>query len=326
VVETDLGEFIVQIDHDKPSHLVAPIVHKDKASIAKLFSEYFGTPYNDDPNALCNQARAYLRDKFRKSDLGITGGNFLVAETGLVCSVENEGNQRQSVSTPRVMIALVGIEKVVPRMADLAVMLKAADPQRDRGPDHDLQQPVRRPPRPRREGRAGGVPPRAGRQRPDEDPGQRGVPRDAPVHPVRGVPERLPDLPQDRRPRVRQRVPRADRRADHAADAGPGQPQGPAAGQLVVRGVLRGVPGQDQHPQAPGQPAAGHRPHRRNGFLERVIYKTWAWGMKSPFVYGVVGNLQKWELRRRAGGTGWVRKLPPPGGGWTQVRDMPCPG
>ena len=75
VVETDLGEFIVQIDHDKPSHLVAPIVHKDKASIAKLFSEYFGTPYNDDPNALCNQARAYLRDKFRSSDLGITGGN-----------------------------------------------------------------------------------------------------------------------------------------------------------------------------------------------------------------------------------------------------------
>ena len=124
VVETDLGEFIVQISHDKPSHLVAPIVHKDKASIAKLFSEYFGTPYCDDPNALCDQARLYLRDKFRKSDFGMTGGNFLVAETGLVCSVENEGNQRQSVSTPRVLVSLVGIEKVVPRMADLAVMLK----------------------------------------------------------------------------------------------------------------------------------------------------------------------------------------------------------
>src|SRR4051794_35664483 len=124
VVETDLGEFIVQIDHDKPSHLVAPIVHKDKASIAKLFSEYFGTPYCDDPNALCGQARAYLRDKFRKADFGMTGGNFLVAESGLVCSVENEGNQRQSVSTPRVLVSLVGIEKIVPRMADLAVMLK----------------------------------------------------------------------------------------------------------------------------------------------------------------------------------------------------------
>src|SRR5688572_120627 len=85
VVETDLGEFIVQISHDKPSHLVAPIVHKNKASIAKLFSEYFGTPYCDEPDALCGQARTFLRDKFRKADFGITGGNFLVAETGHLC-------------------------------------------------------------------------------------------------------------------------------------------------------------------------------------------------------------------------------------------------
>src|SRR4051794_30889887 len=124
VVETDLGEFIVQIGHDKPSHLVAPIVHKDKESIATLFSAYFGTPYNDDPNALCMQARAYLRDKFRRADFGMTGGNFMVAETGLLCCVENEGNQRQSVTTPRVLVSLVGIEKLVPRTADLAVMLK----------------------------------------------------------------------------------------------------------------------------------------------------------------------------------------------------------
>src|SRR5918993_1560025 len=124
VVETDLGEFIIQISHDKPSHLVAPIVHKDKASIAKLFSEYFGTPYCDEPDALCGQARTFLRDKFRQADFGITGGNFLVAETGHLCCVENEGNQRQSVTTPRVLLSLVGIEKIVPRMVDLAVMLK----------------------------------------------------------------------------------------------------------------------------------------------------------------------------------------------------------
>src|SRR5204862_2648779 len=124
VVETDLGEFIVQISHDKPSHLVAPIVHKDRASIAKLFSEYFNTPYNDDPQALTMQARVYLRDKFRLSDFGMTGGNFLVAETGQLCCVENEGNQRQSITTPRVLVSLVGIEKIVPRTADLAVMLK----------------------------------------------------------------------------------------------------------------------------------------------------------------------------------------------------------
>src|SRR5436189_5207617 len=70
------------------------------------------------------QSRIYLRDKFRQADFGITGGNFLVAETGQLCCVENEGNQRQSVTTPRVLVSLVGIEKVVPRLADLSVMLK----------------------------------------------------------------------------------------------------------------------------------------------------------------------------------------------------------
>src|SRR3984957_12576908 len=124
VVETDLGEFIVQISHDKPSHIVAPIVHKDKASVAKLFSEYFKTPYNDDPEFLTRQARAHLRDKFRRADFGMTGANFLVAETGQVCAVENEGNARQSVTTPRVLVTLAGIEKIVPRLRDLSVMLK----------------------------------------------------------------------------------------------------------------------------------------------------------------------------------------------------------
>ena len=90
----------------------------------KLFSEYFGTPYTDDPKQLTKQARVYLRDKFRRADFGMTGGNFLVAETGQVCVVENEGNARQSITTPRVLVSLVGIEKLVPRLADLSVMLK----------------------------------------------------------------------------------------------------------------------------------------------------------------------------------------------------------
>ncbi|HEY1921915.1 MAG TPA: LutB/LldF family L-lactate oxidation iron-sulfur protein, partial [Tepidisphaeraceae bacterium] len=124
LVETDLGEFIIQISHDKPSHLVAPVMHKDRASIAKLFSEYFKTPYTDDPPMLTAQARVYLRNKFRHADLGITGGNFLIAETGQICVVENEGNARQSLTTPRVLVSLVGIEKLIPRLSDLAVMLK----------------------------------------------------------------------------------------------------------------------------------------------------------------------------------------------------------
>lgn len=124
VTETDLGEFIVQIMHDKPSHIVTPIIHMDKAAIARLFEKYFGTPYNDDPVHLTNQARVYLREKFRKADFGMTGGNFLVAETGQVCVVENEGNARQSTTTPRVLVSLVGLEKLVPRVSDLSVMLK----------------------------------------------------------------------------------------------------------------------------------------------------------------------------------------------------------
>lgn len=124
VVETDLGEFIVQIDKDKPSHIVTPIIHKDLRSIAELFSEYFKTPYNDDPEFLTKQARVHLRDKFRRADLGMTGGNFIAAETGDICSVENEGNVRQSTTSPRVLLSLIGIEKLVPRVEDLAVMLK----------------------------------------------------------------------------------------------------------------------------------------------------------------------------------------------------------
>ncbi len=124
VAETDLGEFIIQIGKDKPSHIVAPIIHKDVASIAELFSQYFKTPYSEDPKSLTMQARQHLRGIFRRADLGMTGGNFLIAETGQVCVVENEGNARQSVTTPRVLVCLVGIEKLVPRLVDLSVMLK----------------------------------------------------------------------------------------------------------------------------------------------------------------------------------------------------------
>ena len=78
-------------------------MHKDRKSIATLFSKYFGTPYNEDAKAMTAQARKHLRDKFRHADFGMTGGNFLIAETGQICVVENEGNARQSMTTPRVL-------------------------------------------------------------------------------------------------------------------------------------------------------------------------------------------------------------------------------
>ncbi|MCG3127676.1 MAG: Lactate utilization protein B [Phycisphaerae bacterium] len=124
VVETDLGEFIVQIDHDHPSHIVTPIIHKNRQTIARAFVRELGVPYTEDPEKLTAIARDHLRAIFRRADLGITGVNFGVAESGTICICTNEGNGRLTMSRPRVHVALMGIEKIVPRMRDLSVFLK----------------------------------------------------------------------------------------------------------------------------------------------------------------------------------------------------------
>jgi len=124
VVETDLGEFIVQIDHDRPSHIVTPIIHKNRRQVAEALARETGCDYTEDPRELTLSARRYLREIFRRCDLGISGANFAVAETGTICLCTNEGNGRMTVSRPRVHIALLGIEKLVPRLRDLPVFLK----------------------------------------------------------------------------------------------------------------------------------------------------------------------------------------------------------
>ncbi len=124
VVETDLGEYILQIGHEKPSHLVAPVIHKNRQDIGRLFADKLGIPYTEDPEELTRVARGILREKFRAADMGIIGCNFAVAETGTICIVTNEGNGRFCASRPRVLVCLMGLEKVVPRMSDLALFLK----------------------------------------------------------------------------------------------------------------------------------------------------------------------------------------------------------
>ncbi|HOB74576.1 MAG TPA: LutB/LldF family L-lactate oxidation iron-sulfur protein [Phycisphaerae bacterium] len=124
VVETDLGEYIIQIDNDKPSHIVTPVLHKTKEDIAELFHRKLGIPYTTNPEELTAAARKVLREKFRTADMGITGVNFAVAETGALCMVTNEGNGRFCASRPRVLVSLMGMEKLVPRMKDLALFLK----------------------------------------------------------------------------------------------------------------------------------------------------------------------------------------------------------
>ena len=124
VVETDLGEYIIQLAHETPSHIIAPAIHKTKAQIAELFTETLGMPPTDDVAQLTRTARATLRDRFASADVGISGVNFAIVETGTIVIVENEGNIRLTTSVPRVHIAVMGIEKVIPRFEHLDIFLK----------------------------------------------------------------------------------------------------------------------------------------------------------------------------------------------------------
>jgi L-lactate dehydrogenase complex protein LldF len=120
-VETDLGEYIQQLDGEAPYHIVTPAMHKSKEDVAKLFHEKLGTEPNLSPSELTQIARRNLREKYITSEIGITGGNFLIADIGAVCVSENEGNGRLSTSFPKTHIAIVGIEKVLPSVNDLSL-------------------------------------------------------------------------------------------------------------------------------------------------------------------------------------------------------------
>ena len=123
-VETDLGEYIIQLAGETPSHIIAPAIHKTKGQIAELFANTLGIERTSDIAKLTTTAREVLRDKFAAGDIGISGVNFAVAETGTILILENEGNIRLTTSLPRTHIAVMGIEKVIPRFADLEVFLK----------------------------------------------------------------------------------------------------------------------------------------------------------------------------------------------------------
>ena len=115
VTETDFGEFIIQLAGERPSHLVAPAVHHTRESIARILSGHTGEALPDEAAALAKAGRRLLRDKFRLADVGITGANFAVAETGTIVLISNEGNARLTTTIPRVHVALMGMEKVIPR-------------------------------------------------------------------------------------------------------------------------------------------------------------------------------------------------------------------
>jgi len=118
-IETDLGEFIVQQAGEKPYHIVTPAMHMSKEDVAALYHKKFETPENMPPEELTIFTRRLLRKKFQKADVGITGANFLIADTGSIALTENEGNGMLSMSFPKIHIAIAGIEKIIPRLEDL---------------------------------------------------------------------------------------------------------------------------------------------------------------------------------------------------------------
>jgi L-lactate dehydrogenase complex protein LldF len=123
-VETDLGEYILQLAHQRPYHIVAPALHLTRYEVGDLFARTLGVANETAPEKQALIARAVLRQKFLSADIGISGANFLVADSGAVVLVENEGNARLTTSAPRIHIAVAGIEKLIPRARDLAVFLK----------------------------------------------------------------------------------------------------------------------------------------------------------------------------------------------------------
>src|SRR5437868_854606 len=123
VVESDLGEFIVQLRKEPPYHIVFPAMHLTRGEISELFTRELGSAPTQNPEDLTMIARRVLRQKYITADIGLTGANFAIAETGMISITENEGNARLTAALPKTMITLVGIEKVLPRLEDLALFL-----------------------------------------------------------------------------------------------------------------------------------------------------------------------------------------------------------
>src|SRR5580765_4949482 len=125
VVETDLGEYILQINnYEPPSHIIGPALHKSKEEVADLFHKTHGTPVKTGIAELCLEARGVLRQHYLTADMGISGGNFFVAETGSVVLVTNEGNATLATTLPQVHVAISGIEKIVPTLEDVATLMR----------------------------------------------------------------------------------------------------------------------------------------------------------------------------------------------------------
>lgn len=335
-VETDLGEFIIQLDHDAPSHIVTPMIHKNRQSVARAFERELGAAYTEDPQELTQIARAHLREKYRKADLGISGGNFLVAETGSVVICTNEGNGRFCTSAPRVHVAFVGIEKLVPTLEHLGVMLKLLA-RTSTGQPLTVYTHVMTGPR--RAHEHGG---------PDE------------MHVILLDNGRTEILKPETREMLRcircgaclNACPVYRKVGGHSYGAVYSGPIG-----ALITPMFRGLANYPDLPNASSLCGACYEAcpvkinipkyliqlraemvsRRITKWSDRLVYRMWARSLGRGWTYRLGGWAQKLFFRwqARVAGTlesgdpyrsrGWLNDLPGPAGGWTSQRDMPTP-
>ncbi|MCG3122478.1 MAG: Lactate utilization protein B [Phycisphaerales bacterium] len=336
-IETDLGEFIIQLDHDAPSHIVTPMIHKDRAAVGRAFQRELGVPYTEDPLTLAGIARDYLRQKYREADLGISGANFLVAKTGSIVLCTNEGNGRFCTSAPPVQIAVAGIEKLIPRMEHLGVMLKVLARSATAQPLTCYTHIITGPARER----------------------ERGGPQA--VHLVLLDNGRSEILREETRELLRcircgaclNACPVYRKIGGHSYGSVYSGPIG-----AVITPLLKGVANYPDLPHASSLCGACYQAcpvkidlpsqliglrqrmvrTRVTGWRERLAFRAWAWSLRQTWSYRWMAKVQRWALRRMArhdglsGGdstpmtsSGWIQKGPGPIAGWTSQRDFPAP-
>jgi L-lactate dehydrogenase complex protein LldF len=326
-VETDLGEFIIQLAGERPAHIVAPAIHMTREDVSELFVTHIQAERTVVPEQLTAIARRALREMFQKAGMGMSGANFAVAETGTVVLVENEGNIRMSTTVPRVHVALVGIEKLIPRLADLGVFLRLLG-RSSTGQKLTTYTSFLTGPR------------RPGEDGPEE------------MHVVMVDNGRTAALAD---PKMREMLycircgaclntcPVYRKIGGHAYGwvySGPigalvtpelvgiGQARElPFASSLCgacreVCPVRINIPDLLLHLRSQAQE---HAPKRQESLLpERLMFRLWAWGMRHPHLYALGTRLARWGqvlLVRQ----GWIRKIPMfPASQWTRGRDFPA--
>lgn len=325
VTETDFGEFLIQLAGERPSHLVAPAVHHTRESVARVLSKSLGQDLPDDPRTLAMTGRRVLREKFFQADLGISGANFAVAETGTLVLITNEGNGRLTTTWPRVHVALMGMEKVIPRWQDLPVFLKllarAATGQTlsiyttmisgprqpgeldgpeefhlvilDNGRSRVLGTPFRESLQCIRCGACLNACPVYRRIGGHAYGGVYSGPIGSILTPLYDSVEKNPHLP-------------------HASSLC-GACQAACPVKINIPHLLIGLR-ELQH----------HEHSSNKGRWEKLAYSLWAGILRRPWLYRLCLKLARLFLRPLAR-DGWLRHLPGPGSSWTQVRDFPAP-